>query len=194
MPDRESDIYIYKMVVDNGGAPCVTAKLLTLAICKPMIRKSAKIGSLIFGFGGKGKNYDERLIYIACVTQKLKKGQYYQEREYAKRRDCIYRRENGVAVRKKAARYHSDSDHRKKDVGLHFENAFVLLSDDFRYFSGKGTTKYKERFQNIRKLIEGLKQGHRRYLSAQLRIELLALKTEIWRKYSTNEDWSANRL
>ena len=53
MSNREPDIYIYKMVADNGGAPCVAAGLLSLAICKPMIRKSAAKGSLIFGFGGK---------------------------------------------------------------------------------------------------------------------------------------------
>jgi hypothetical protein len=28
-------------------------------------------------------------------------------------------------------RYHVDSDQRRKDVGFHFENAFVLLSSDF---------------------------------------------------------------
>jgi hypothetical protein len=53
MSNPEPDIYVYKMVVDNGGAPCVTRKLLSLAICKPKIRKSAERGSLIFGFGGK---------------------------------------------------------------------------------------------------------------------------------------------
>jgi hypothetical protein len=47
------NIYVYKMVADNGGAPCVSNGLLSLAICKPMIRKMAESGSLIFGFGGK---------------------------------------------------------------------------------------------------------------------------------------------
>jgi hypothetical protein len=32
-------------------------------------------------------------------------------------------------------------------------------------------------------LIESLKQGHRRYHSPELREELIALKTEVWRKY-----------
>jgi len=80
MPNREPDIYIYKMVADSGGAPCVAAGLLSLAICKPMIRKSAEKGSLIFGFGGKA--YGERLLYIACVTQKSENGEYYQEHAY----------------------------------------------------------------------------------------------------------------
>jgi hypothetical protein len=69
MNKSEPDIYVYKMVADNGGAPCVFRNLLSLAICKPKIRKSAKKGALIFGFGGK--DYQERLIYIAHVTSKL---------------------------------------------------------------------------------------------------------------------------
>lgn len=45
-------IYFYKLVADNGGAPCVENGLLSLAICKPMIRKTAKEGDLILGFAG----------------------------------------------------------------------------------------------------------------------------------------------
>jgi hypothetical protein len=81
-------IYVYKMVADNGGAPCVWRGLLSLAICKPMIRKSAQEGDLIFGFGGKSR-YKETLIYIAKVTTKPKLGEYYQEPKHSKRPDCI---------------------------------------------------------------------------------------------------------
>src|SRR5881296_1719497 len=98
MTESEPDVYVYKMVADNGGAPCVTGKLLSLAICKPKIRKSAGRGSLIFGFGGK--EYQERLIYIARVTGKLEGEAYYQQPQYARRPDCIYRVEEGRAVRR----------------------------------------------------------------------------------------------
>ena len=86
-------------------------------------------------------------------------------------------------MRKNTARYHVKSDERKKDVGPHFENAFVLLSDDFRYLGKMGTSDYKDQYRKVQKLIAGLKQGHRRRYSAALRAELLALKTEIWRDY-----------
>jgi hypothetical protein len=181
MSSPEPDIYVYKMVADNGGAPCVTGKLLSLAICKPKIRKTAGKESLVFGFGGK--EYQERLIYIARVTGKLEGQDYYQQPEYARRPDCIYRAEEGRAVRKTSAKYHVNSDEREKDVGFHFENAFVLLSDDFRYLGKKGTDDYKQKYPKLRKLIENLKQGNRRYYSSDLRAELLALKTEIWRNY-----------
>ena len=89
MPIPEPNIYVYKIVADIGGAPCVKNNLLSLAICKPKIRKTAAKGSIVFGFGGK--DYEERLIYIAKVTAKLQGDAYYRQRKYARRPDCIYR-------------------------------------------------------------------------------------------------------
>ena len=179
MSDTTPEIFIYKMVVDNGGAPCVTSSLLSLAICKPKIRKSAGKGSLIFGFGGK-KTYGERLIYIACVTDKLEKDGYYRHRKYARRPDCIYRNANDKAELKKRAKFHKGPGHLKRDVGSRFENAFVLLSTDFRYFGNKGVAEYKNNCPKLKILIEGLKQGHRNHLDPALRDELIKLKNDIW--------------
>jgi hypothetical protein len=154
---------------------------LSLAICKPKIRKTAAKGSIVFGFGGK--DYEERLIYIAKVTAKLDSDAYYRQRKYARRPDCIYRVENGSPVRKASAKYHFKSDERKKDVGTRFERAYVLLSNDFRYLGRKGTEDYKKRYPEIKRLIEDLTRGHRCHHSPTLRKELTALKAEIWRKY-----------
>jgi hypothetical protein len=111
-------------------------------------RKSAQKGSLIFGFGGK--RYKEKLIYIACVTDKLESQAYYQRQKYAGRPDCIYRVKGGRAERRDSARYHVMSDERKKDVGLRFENAFVLLSKDFRYLGKSGTYDYKRYHRELK--------------------------------------------
>jgi hypothetical protein len=179
-------IYVYKMVADNGGAPCVWRGLLSLAICKPMIRKSALEGDFILGFGGKSR-YKETLIYIAKVTAKPNPGEYYRESKYAKRPDCIYREIASEAHRKSAARFHTKSDERKKDVGLHFENAHVLLSDDFRYFGNKATDEYKRQFRRVKDLIEKLKRGHRMNHSSELYEELLRLANQVWRDNSRKQ-------
>jgi hypothetical protein len=180
MSNDAPEIFVYKMVVDNGGAPCVASNLLSLAICKPKIRKAAGKGVLVFGFGCK--KYDERLIYIARVTDQLAGENYYRLREYARRPDCIYKSVNGKSELKKTAKFHTDSDHRKRDVGLKFENAYVLLSRDFRYFGKRGTPDYKNDFPNLKKLVEGLKRGHRNHLNPDLRKELLELKNKMWKK------------
>ena len=175
------DIFIYKLVADNGGAPCVSGNVLSLAICKPKIRKVAGKGSIIFGFGGK--RYGEKLIYIAVVTDK-RDVKYYQEKCYADRPDCIYEIVGGVARRKTSAKYHTKTDERPRDIGLNFRKAHVLLSDDFRYFGRSATEIHKEqRYNQVHKLVQALKRGHRHHLDEELRKQLLALKEEIWSKY-----------
>ncbi len=47
---RIPKFYLYKMTVDDGGAPCVQDGVLTLAICKPTIRRVAPEGSFSIGF------------------------------------------------------------------------------------------------------------------------------------------------
>jgi len=174
---------VYKLVTDNGGAPCVWRGLLSLAICKFKIRKRAEKGDIIFGFGSKSKKYGERLIYIAKVTAKLSCGEYYRLPRYTNRPDCIYKSINGKAQRKRRARYHMQSDERKNDVGMKFERAYVLLSRDFRYFGRKGTDDYKRGFPAIAKLIKGLMRGHRVNHSVKLRRQLLGLKNQVWRNH-----------
>jgi hypothetical protein len=64
-------------------------------------------------------------------------------------------------VRKHSARYHNETDERRRDVGMHFQKAKVVLSDNFRYFGKSGKNDYKQKYPKIRRLIEALKQGHR---------------------------------
>jgi hypothetical protein len=176
-------IYVYKMVADNGGAPCVFRGLLSLALCKPKIRKGAGEGALVFGFGGKKKNYGERLIYVAEVTSKPKTGDYYLKRQFATRPDCIYRKVDGKVQRKASAQYHNQSDERQRDVGMRLEKAYVLLSDRFRYFGKQGTAEYKKSFKAIKAVIESLTRGHRVNHSPKLYRELRTLKAQLWRKH-----------
>lgn len=172
-------IYVYKLVADNGGAPCVWQGLLSLALCKPQIRKMATEKDVVFGFGGK--EYEEKLIYIAVITRKPNVGEYYRQVEFSARPDCIYYvSPEGTPQWKSVAKYHKDTDERKRDVGMKFENAYVLLSEDFRYFGAEGTDRYKRDFPAVRNRIEGLKQGHRVNHSEQLRTELMALKDQMW--------------
>lgn len=179
--NADRNIYVYKVVADVGGAPCVWRGMLSLAICKPMIRKCAEEGALILGFGGK--EYGERLIYIAEVTHKPEVGAYYRKPQHANRPDCIYEEIHGKAVRKPRAKFHAESDERKKDVGMRFKKAYVLLSQDFRYFGKAGTDAYKQDFPAIARLIKRLKRGHRVNHSIELRHQLMDLKKQVWRKY-----------
>lgn len=172
-------IYFYKMTTDNGGAPHVSDKLLSLAICKPMIRSTAKPGNLILGFAANSMNADNGLIYVAQVSEKLGGDDYYAT-TYAQRGDCIYERRGGSFVRRAGARYHGPGD-LPRDLGdpPDYPRANVLLSREFRYFGGSASADYKTRYPAIRDAVESLTQGHRVEHVASLREALRQLADEV---------------
>ncbi len=100
--------YVYKCVVDDGGAPCVDRGLLTLTICKPYIRSTAREGDLIFAFGSNAETPMNRLVYIAVVSDRIPKGQYFTRTEYHERRDCIYERMGNARLERRSdAKFHA---------------------------------------------------------------------------------------
>jgi Nucleotide modification associated domain 2 len=179
-------IYFYKLTADAGVAPCVKRGLLSLAICKPIVRSTANGGDLIFGFAANSLHRDNPLIYAARVTRKLCNGEYYKDSRYASRRDCIYRFQSDHFVRRKHPlhdKLHDGPNDLVHDLGNHpeYRRANVLLSTDFRYFGKAGSDKYKSKFPAVRKAVESLGQGHRVQLDTAVRDELLAMKDWVWR-------------
>lgn len=136
---RSGMIYVYKLICDNGGAPCIFRNLLSLSICKPHIRTSAQIGDWILGFGGKSRpELCGRLIYIAQVTAIEENGEYYARAQYRRRPDCIYQRISTGYAYVEGSHYHGPEDI-EHDLGAkpHFDRARILLSNRFCYFGAK---------------------------------------------------------
>jgi len=182
--------YFYKLTVDDGGAPCVHDGMLSLAICKPMIRSSAQVGDVIFGFAAHSLHADNRLIYVAKITDRLSAGKYYKDPKYFSRADCIYEWWGETFHVRPGAQFHRvEKDHLTHDLGRgpRFPRANVLLSDDFRYFGGSLREHYKNQFPAVRRAITGLGQGHRLHHSPELIRELQGLLEDTWRKMPTDE-------
>lgn len=169
---REGDIYLYKLTCDNGGAPCVHHALLSLAICKPDIRKAANMGDWIIGFGGKSvPDLKDRLIYIAKVTSVEEDGAYYKDARYRGRPDRIYRFTNPGYEYIPRSRFH-DKDDLAHDLGSppHFERARVLLSDTFAYFGDNPGPA----LDGVRDIYEGLPRNFAKHHPPQARERLEA--------------------
>ncbi|WP_431689339.1 hypothetical protein [Hahella sp. NBU794] len=95
-------LYSYKMTHDSGFAPNPFGECLTLATCKPYIRKNKnvksreenkdkvkdedKFGTWIAGFSSATLNGDavghERLVYLMEVSEKLPIGDYYKDARF----------------------------------------------------------------------------------------------------------------
>jgi hypothetical protein len=158
-----SRIYLYKLATVNGGAPCVKDGLLTLAICKPMIRRRARIGDLLIGVAANGLFADNRLVYVARVTERLADGEYFRKAHYRGRPDCIYKWANEKFEPKAGAIYHGSQGDMDHDIGESpgYQRACTLISDQFCYFGTEGTADYRRAFPNFANVIDRLGRGHR---------------------------------
>jgi hypothetical protein len=176
-------IFFYKLTHDTGAAPCVQKGLLSLAICKPMMRGGAEVDDLIFGFTANSLDPLNRLIYVALIAKNLPNGEYYEGDKYTSRDDCIYRFQSGRYVRPRDAKFHDKPNDLTHDLGDYPEylRANVLLSTDFRYFGINGTDEYKSKFELVRKAVEGLGRGQRVNHDRGLRAQLLEMKDWVWR-------------
>ncbi len=178
-----SRLYIYKMTNDGGGAPCVHKGVLSLAICKPQIRSSAKVGDWVIGIGGK--ELGGKLIYIAEVTKCEGGLSYYRKTEYTDRPDCIYElAANGAVEWREDSIYHPDGHWMDRDIGATpgYEKANVLLSSNFTYF-GRNSIEIPKSYKEAHKLLGSLTQGHRVNLSAEALRDFQKLRDEVWSKY-----------
>ena len=88
MKDDGKFLYCYKMTHDTGFAPNPYHGVLTLATCKPTIRRCAEKGYWISGWAAKvvqGKKTEpyedkaQRLIYLAMVSDKIPIEKYWQK-------------------------------------------------------------------------------------------------------------------
>ena len=174
--------YVYKLTSDNGGAPCVMGYVLSLALCKPIIRCKADQGSWIFGFAANSLRISHpgnRLIYVARVDKSLPGSEYYaDDSEYRRRPDCIYRPVHEGFEWRKGSAFHLNGAQMDHDLGsahAGFDRARVLISTEFRYFGREGQSLTPSA-PTLRNLLNRLTQGHRTNFDSPTRLALEELK------------------
>ncbi len=142
-------LFSYVVVTDIGFSPNPFHGYLTLACCKPKIRKSAKIGSWIVGtlstvrYPGLGR----RVLYAARITERLYFEEYWADTRFAYKKPCwggqprercgdnIYNCSH-IDGPVQLQSFHSkndgseDLDAKARDLG----GEFVLVSNDFVYY------------------------------------------------------------
>lgn len=194
-------VYVYKLVVDDGGAPCVQKGQLSLAICKPIIRKVARTGSWIFGFAADGlyqTHPGNRLIYVARVADRIDARQYYADGSgFSDRPDCIYRWADGKFLWKPGAAYHKNGQALEHDLGtpeICYDRGTILLSHYFRYFGQDGPSPALPELDRVVSLLNHLTQGHRVKVDAETYGELARLAKESFRRKSVDTSCIARGL
>jgi Nucleotide modification associated domain 2 len=139
-------LYSYKMLHDTGFAPNPFHGILTLANCKPQMRKLKKAGDYIAGFTSKGLCKDEvgheRLIFLMKITEKMTYAEYYNDPKFqckipsketliSKTGDNIYKPVEGETDKFEII---ENKNHTIENMEHDLSGGFVLASTEFYYF------------------------------------------------------------
>lgn len=142
-------LFSYCLRYDDGAAPNPFWELCTLAICKPVIRRVAKIGDWVIGLGSTQSpigNIADCVVYAMKVTDKMTLQKYDEfcrfhsphkipkwDSEIFKYRvgDCIYDYSQGEPPVLRPGVH--DISNKKGDLG----GVNVLISQHFYYFGEK---------------------------------------------------------
>jgi hypothetical protein len=172
-----SRLYLYKLLYIDGTAPCDQDGLLSLAICKPAIRRTAQPGDLVFGVAATGCIPGNPLVYVGRVDAALSGSDYYGGQAFADRRDRIYARDGDGFRLRPGITFHTTEDAKRRDLGIapDWPNARVLFFKDYAFFGCDGPTDYLAQFPRIARMVATLGQGHRVNHGDDVRAELHAL-------------------
>ena len=168
--------YVYKMISDRGGAPCAPQPnvgerhLLSLALCKPAIRRTAQPGDRLLAVTSRAleqkESYPEAaIIYCAIVSGIADAREYYAlESPFRKRPDCVYRFQTKTGEFRHTGKtaLHATPESERKDLGRfpHYRNGRVLVCEEFRYF-GREAVPIPPSMLRLHRVVASLGQGHR---------------------------------
>ena len=142
-----SRVFSYVVVHDSGFAPNPFHGLLTLACCKPKIRRNARVGDIVVGLSSRC----ERIVYAARVGDVIGFDEYWTDPRYLDKRprvdaDRIVDRTGDNIYEPVAGDYrqlHSMHSHRdgtedpytkRTDLG----GRCILVCERFTYWGGSG--------------------------------------------------------
>jgi len=78
-------VHTYVIAVDAGSAPNYDRPFVTLAVCKPRIRRKAEVGELVLAFAGKAVNPTEphAVVWAGVISEKMSFAEYWNDRRFA---------------------------------------------------------------------------------------------------------------
>lgn len=135
------NLYSYVVTHDYGFAPNPYGGVLTLATCKPDIRRTAQVGDWLMGTGSANGIGQNKLIYFACISRIISIADYSASTEYrnkvpkktsdpsSRRGDNIYKNNSDGTWTQLSNSFHGidEMDH---DLG----GVNVLVCSEFWYF------------------------------------------------------------
>lgn len=139
-------IYRYILTSDTGMAPAIDNEVVSLATCKPVIRRCARPGDWVIGFLASPAP-SGMVAWAGCVTRSISIGDY--QREFHDRSDAVYAQRQDGSFRRLRRHYHREPGQMEKDVSgpaLLFDRATTwyfgdrpqMLPDSLSHLAARG--------------------------------------------------------
>lgn len=123
-------IYRYILDTDGGMAPCIDQGIVSLATCKPVVRRMAGKGDWVAGFM-PGSDHRGELAWAGRVETILNHGEYYR-RSAGMRSDAVYQYMADGNYEKQKVGYHCDPKQQHRD----HENSVLLFDREASWYFG----------------------------------------------------------
>lgn len=139
-------VWTYVISSDDGSAPNFEQPFVTLAICKPRIRRQARPGQLVLAFNGARLHPEPHSVrWAGIIREVIPLGAYWADRRFRNKRpdrssvpDNIYRPSRGDLEQVK------NPIHSAWNVTTDVGGANALVFDDCWYFDGAAPTAPQE--------------------------------------------------
>ncbi len=135
-------IYRYILDTDCGMAPCVDDGMISLATCKPGIRKMARGGDWVAGFM-PGTHTRGALVWAGRVEQALSFGRY--QRTFPNRIDSVYKLVDDGQYQRLKPGYHCDPAQMDRDV----DNPVLLFEKVSSWYFGAAPRSLPDRLMHL---------------------------------------------
>lgn len=162
------NLYSYIIKYDDGSAPNPFFGYCTLAVCKPVIRRTSNIGDWVFGLSPKDKNY--KLVYAMKIIEKMTFRDYYNDCRFQNKKPNFLNTKNYVdrvgdnfykplgSKFKQLPSVHSNGKKENKNTKERdLSGHCVLISDNFYYFGSEPIDLPENLLKDIK-----IGQGHRK--------------------------------
>ncbi len=130
-------LYTYVIQYDDGHAPNYDPPFVTLATCKPDIRRCSREGNAILAFtGGRLSSESHAVCWAGVIKRKLTFADYWDESGFeTKKLGCSPTPDNiyepiGTEMRQVSGGYHGTDDARRTDLAGRYA---LILNPSWRF-------------------------------------------------------------
>lgn len=144
-------LFSYIVARDFGFAPNPFFGTCTLATCKPIIRRVARIGDLVIGTGSSRRGKYGFLVYVMWVTESTTFNGYWNDPRFLRKRPNLRGSKkqafgDNIYFCDDEGQWHQEDSHHSYSGGVpnphNIENDTqtdrVLISSDYAYWGGSG--------------------------------------------------------